>query len=511
MKKMIKWMLVLTLILSLVAVGTIACGDDDEDTPTPAPAATTPAPAATTPAPAATTPAPAGDEELTIESSIGDLLDNPDTEALLRKCVGDELIDNPAFSAAFGMDLVTVAPMSQGRITDETVQCVKDGLAALAAGGAPAATIDPSKSTYKIGAILSTTGRGSALGIPEENTAKMMADQVNAAGGINGHKLEVVIYDDATDSEKALTLTTRLIEQDKVLAILGPTVTGSSLAIINTVNQAKIPNVSCAASIDIVTPVADRYWVFKTPQTEREVVAEIYYYLQQKGMTKVALLTDTTAFGAGGKKYLESEASKYGITIVDNQTFNAADTSTESQLIHIKGTSAQAVVNWSTDKEGAMVARDMKTLKMSIPLFCSHGIANPAFIEQAGDAANGVIFPAGKLLVVDSVPASDSQKAVLDKYKADYEGKFGAGTINTFGGHMYDAFQMVTMALKKMPEGLSSQDARAFIRGELEKTTNFVGISGVFTMSSEDHLGMAPGSLAMIQIVDGDWTVAPAP
>lgn len=376
----------------------------------------------------------------------------------------------------------------------------------------PTATGEPTaqpKKAYKIGAVLSLTGPASHLGEPEGNTAEMMEEQINAAGGINGHELDMIVYDDETSAEKCATLTTRLIEQDNVLAIVGPTTSGNSLAIIDLVTNAEIPLVSCAASVNIVTPVEERYWVFKTPQTDKEAVAEIYAYMEEKGIKKVALITDTSGFGAGGRDILVSDAADYGIEIVDNQTFNSGDPSMEAQLTHIKGTDAEAVICWATDKESATVAIDMQTLNMDIPLYCSHGIANRAFIEQAGDAANGVIFPAGKLLAIDSVPDSDPQKDVLVQYKSDYESRYGEGTVNTFGGHLYDALSMIVIALEKMPEGLSTAEARAFIRDELEKIDSFAGTGGVFTMSPQDHLGMAPGSLAMLQIVDGEWTLAP--
>jgi len=361
-------------------------------------------------------------------------------------------------------------------------------------------------SVYKVGALFSTTGSQSNLGVPEENTVEMLVEKINADGGINGHPLEVIIYNDETDSTKCATLANKLIEQDQVLAIIGPTGTGNSMAIIDTVTTAEIPLVSCAAGASIVTPVEDRYWIFKTPQTDKQVVTEIYIYLQSINISKVAIITSTSGFGQGGKTYLESEAATYGITLVDNQTFGSDDTSMISQLTHIKGTDAEAVICWDTDKASAVVAKDMQTLQFEIPLFCSHGIANPGFITGAGDAANGVIFPAGKLLVVDEIPASDPQKDVLTSYRDEYEALYGEGTINTFGGHAYDALYMVVEALEDMEEGLSLAESRAAIRDGLEQITGFVGISGIFTMSPEDHLGMQPGSLALIEIVDGGYT-----
>lgn len=362
------------------------------------------------------------------------------------------------------------------------------------------------KEAYKIGAIFSTTGGNANLGVPEENTVDMIVDKINAEGGINGHPLEVIVYNDETDAAKTATLATKLIEQDQVLAIIGSTGTGQTMAMLDAVTTAEIPLVSCAAGIGIVEPVADRYWVFKTPQADRDVVHELYQHMESIGITKIAIITSTSGYGASGRNFLISEADDYGITLVDDQTFASSDTSMQSQLTHIKGTDAEAVICWDTDQASAVVAKDMQTLQFEIPLYCSHGIANPGFLSTAGDAANGVIISAGKLLIVDDLPDSDPQKEVLASYKEEYEAEYGEGTINTFGGHAYDALYMIVEVLEDMDEDLSLVDARAAIRDGLEQITDFVGISGVFTMSSTNHLGMHPGSLVMIEIVDGEWT-----
>lgn len=361
------------------------------------------------------------------------------------------------------------------------------------------------KEAYKVGALLSVTGPASGLGVPEKQTIEMMVEQINDDGGINGHPLEVIIYDTETNAEKAVTLATRLIEQDKVLAIIGPTISGNSLAIIETVTAAEIPLVSCAASTKIIEPVEERFWVFKTPQTDKAAVTEIYTVMEERGTTKVALITDTSGFGAAGRAILIADAPDYGITIVDDQTFDSSDTSMQSQLTHIKGADAEAIICWATDKESAIVAKDVQTLQMDITLFASHGIANQDFIDNAGDAANGVIFPAGKLLVLDDLPASDPQYDVLTQYKEDFEAYTGA-TVSTFGGHAYDALSMVVIALEDLDDDLDLAEARAAIRDGIEGIKNFAGTGGVFTMSATDHLGMAPGSLAVIEIIDGTWT-----
>lgn len=363
--------------------------------------------------------------------------------------------------------------------------------------------------SYVIGAIFSTTGAFSNLGVPERNTVMMMRDQINANGGINDRPLEIVFYNDESETSRCATLATRLIEQDKVLAIVGPSATGPTLGIKDIVTQAEIPLISCAAHKGIITPIEESYWVFKTPQNDQDAIHEIYSYLEAEGITKIALLTDTSGFGASGRGYLISEADLFGLTIVEDETFSTGDPSMEAQVTKIRGSDAQAVVSWATDKESAQVARDMKAQDMTIPLFCSHGVANRAFLESAGDAANGVMFPAGKLLVCDQLPDTDPQKEVLVTYRDAYEALHGAGSSSTFGGHAYDALMMIIMALERLGDdmdGKSLAEARQMLRDEIEKTENFAGTGGIFTMSPTDHLGMAPDPFVMIKVVEGEWT-----
>ncbi|MDA8218463.1 MAG: ABC transporter substrate-binding protein [Dehalococcoidales bacterium] len=320
---------------------------------------------------------------------------------------------------------------------------------------------------------------------------------MNANGGINGRDVKVVVYDTESDETKAVTLAKRLIEQDKVLAIIGPSSTGESMALVDTVQKAQIPLVSCAASAQIVQPV--KPWVFKTPQSDSLAVGEIYNYLKAKGQTKIALLTAAGGFGTTGKAALEKAAPDAGIQIVTAETFGDQDTDMTVQLTKIRGTDAQAIVVWGTNPGPAIIAKNAKQLGITLPIINSHGIANQKFIELAGDAANGVVFPAGKLLVANDLPDSDPQKAVLQSYAKEFQAKYGKGA-DTFGGHAYDALSMVAQAIK------NGADTSAKIRDELEKVDGFVGTGGVFHMSAQEHNGLGEGSFVMVKIVDGKWT-----
>ncbi|HQO35168.1 MAG TPA: ABC transporter substrate-binding protein [bacterium] len=350
----------------------------------------------------------------------------------------------------------------------------------------------------KIGAVFAITGPASFLGEPERNTAMMIADEVNKAGGINGRQIELVIYDTVGDDTQTVLAVNKLIKQDKVIAIIGPSRSGTTMAAIPVVEAAQIPLISCAAAVEIVKPV--KKWVFKTPQTDSECAVRIFEHMQSKGIKKVALITGTTAFGDAGRKQLKICAEKMGIEIVADETYGAKDTDMTAQLTKIKGTDAQAVVNWEIVPGQSIVPKNMKQLGMTIPLYHSHGFGNVKYIKQAGDAAEGIICPAGALLAVDSLPDEHPCKEVLAKYKKDYETRFG-GDVSTFGGHAYDALWLVIDALRAVGPD------KAKIRDYLENKKDFIGTAGVFNFSPEDHNGLTKEAFQMLVVKDGKFTL----
>lgn len=291
------------------------------------------------------------------------------------------------------------------------------------------------KATYKIGGIFAITGPASFLGEPERNSMELLAEQINAQGGVNGHPIELVIYDTEGDATKAVLNTNKLIEKDKVLAIVGPSRSGTTLAVVPIVERAQVPLISCAASVKITTPV--KSWVFKTPQTDVMAVAKIYEYMKGQGVQKIAILTVGNAFGASGRQQLLQQASDYGYEIVADERFGPKDTDMTPQLTKIRTLKPEAIICWGTNPGPAVIAKNMRQLAIKIPLYQSHGVASKKFIQLAGEAANGIILPTGKILVADVLPDTDPQKPTLLKYIADYEAKYKIA-VSGFGGYAWD-------------------------------------------------------------------------
>jgi len=362
---------------------------------------------------------------------------------------------------------------------------------------------------YKIGVFFSVTGPASSLGVPERDTAQMIVEQVNAAGGIKGpdgqmHPLEVVMEDDQTDAAEAVLIVKKLIEEENVPVIVGGTASGISIAVVDTITESEVPFISNAASSAIIQPVEERHWIFKTPQTNQPVAEVQGDWMKANGITKIASFGANNGFGADSMQALKQVAEEQGIEIVWEGTFEPGDTDFSAQLTQIAGTDAQAVIAHATPAEGAPLTVQYRDLGLEIPIVHNHGIGNQAFIDLAGDAAEGVLFPIGKLLVVDDLPADDPQKDVLTQYIADYTDYTGGSTPSTFGGHAWDSMTMAVMALQAVgPDPVA-------IRDYLEGIQDFAGISGVFNTSAEDHNGIGKETLVLVKIKDGTWEyVAP--
>lgn len=369
------------------------------------------------------------------------------------------------------------------------------GLAGLSAGRAAAA--EP----IKIGTFLSVTGPASFLGVPELKTLRMYIADINKGGGVLGRQLELIHYDVGLDSKKAQTAVKRLIENDKVDVIVGGSTTGTTMAVVPTVERAGIPFISLAGAVVIIEPV--KKWVFKTPHTDRMACAKIFGDMQKRGIKKVGMISGTGGFGKSMRGQCKALAPSYGVEVVADETYGRKDTDMTPQLTKIKNAAGvQAVLNPGFGQGPAIVTKNYKQLGIKVPLYQSHSVASKKYIELAGTAANGVRLPASALIVADQLPANDPQKPVVTGYKAKYEKATGSA-VSTFGGHAYDGLQLALAAMAR-----AGSTDKEKVRAEIEKTSGYVGTGGIVHMASEDHLGLALSAFHMLEIRNGEWVLS---
>jgi branched-chain amino acid transport system substrate-binding protein len=354
--------------------------------------------------------------------------------------------------------------------------------------------------TLKVGALFSVTGPASFLGEPEKNTLELLVKEANAKGGLKANKIELFVYDTQGDATKAVQLATKLIKNDKVSVIIGPSTTGETMAVIPLVEKEQIPLISCAAGIKITDPV--KKWVFKTPANDHVAAEKILNYMTKQKQKSVALLTVSDSFGSSGREQLKALAAKKGFAVVADEVYGPKDTDMTAQLTKIKGTKAEAIICWGTNPGPAVITRNVKQLGIKIPLYQSHGVASKKYIELAGaDAAEGVTLPAGKLAVYDKLKKNDPQFKLLKDYDQAYKKAYGVEA-STFGGYAYDGFELLANAVAKA--GTSPEQ----IRNGIEQAKKTVGASGVFTMSPSDHNGLDLSAFEMVKVHKGDWTIA---
>ncbi|MBU4302275.1 MAG: ABC transporter substrate-binding protein [Actinobacteria bacterium] len=354
------------------------------------------------------------------------------------------------------------------------------------------------KSVYKIGAVLSLTGPALPLGQPEQRSLMLLEEKINEEGGIDGHPVSFLIRDDESEPAKANTAVTKLINQENVAAIIGGSTTGSTLAMAKVCEKSRVPQVCCAAGTKITQPVKE--YVFRTPPSDAMAIEKLLGYLEYDlKVKKIAVLHDANAYGTGGADELESKCGDYGIVVVARDNYGSTDTNMIGQLTKIQGTDAEAVVVWGTNPGPASIAKNMKELNMTIPFVGSHGIANKKFIELAGEAANGVVFPAGRLLIPSSIPEGSEWRKAVEEFSKEYKDKYDM-EIDTFAAHGWDAGLIITEAMKE-----AGTDGEK-LNEQIEKTRNLVGIDGAYNYSPKDHDGLSVDDLIMIKIENGEWT-----
>lgn len=378
---------------------------------------------------------------------------------------------------------------------------LRNSLPKLMAAAAFIVAASAAHAEIKIGAVLSVTGPASFLGDPEKKTLEMYVADINAKGGVNGEKINLIVYDDAGNPNQARTFGTRLIEQDQVDALLAGSTTATTMAIIPLAEDAKVPFINFAGAVQAVSPA--KPYIFKTPHTDLMACEKIFEDLKKRGLTKIAMISGKDAFGASMQQQCMTVNKKYGIDVIHQETYGPGDTDMTPQLTNIKGTAGiQAVVNPGFGQGPAIVTRNYKQLDIKVPLYESHGVGSKQYIDLAGTAADGVRLPAAALLVAEKLPDSDPQKRVVVDYKTTYEKNTGQ-PVSTFGGHAYDGLMILVDAMKRA----KSAD-KAKVRDAIEATKNFMGTGGVVNMSATDHLGLDLTAFRMLEIKNGDWSLA---
>ena len=383
---------------------------------------------------------------------------------------------------------------------------VRFGVLALAAllivPAAPPRLAGAAAEPYVIGATVSESGPGATLGRPEADSIQMAVDEINKAGGVQGHPLQVTILDDESNATTAVNNTRKLLDQH-VAAIIGSSLTQTSLAMVPLATQAKVPMISLASSAQVIQPIADRQWIFKMPITDFHVAQSMQEYMRAKKMTKVAVIYRNDDYGKTGLSHFQDAGKRFGFDVVDAEAIDARASDATTQLTKIKAANPQAVVAWTTLPSANVIIKGYRELGISVPIFYSDGAATGVFPQQAGAALDGAFIASTKINVASYLPANDPQKKLLTHYISAFESGYPKDApVSIFGGFGYDSVYVLKGALERAK---STEGEK--LRQALEHT-DYTGVTGTFRMSGGDHNGLSVFSLVLTRVAGGKFTIA---
>lgn len=355
------------------------------------------------------------------------------------------------------------------------------------------------KRPYKIGSVFSLTGSGALLGERMKTTAEMMVEDINKKGGINGHPVKLIVYDAASDVTKAVAATNRLITQDEVDIISGAgNMSGISLAMKPIAMRYGVPMISNAGARGIVEPIDKSKWAFKSHLTDKEVIGRAIDYWKSKGITRVAMLSDTSGFGTSARDELKLQAPDAGINVVAWEEFDMGANDLVPQLTRIRAANPEVVLCWTVAPSGVVFMKNARQLGMQQTLMHGFGYVVPKYMQMAGDAAEGAVLVSLRFPVGRQLSDSDPTKKVILNYIAEHKAKYGSEP-DVYGAEAYDGMLMAFKAL----EAANSFDKEK-IRAALERL-EFVGTNGLYRFGSDKHYGLQKQDAVVMEWRNGDW------
>lgn len=362
------------------------------------------------------------------------------------------------------------------------------------------------KPELRIGAVVAMTGPASALGVPAKNAIDLLQEQLANDASLP-FTVKFITYDDASDPTKAVNSVRKLVTEDRAHVVICCSTTPASMAILDVIAQAKVPNISLALGQSVIEPVKERHWVFKTPSTDQLQIATLVDDMVKRGARKVAFLGLEDSFGEGGWVAMQSVAKQKAVDIVAAERFSRTDTNFTPQALKVRQANPQAVYIHAIPPSSALVHQALRRVGYSGPIYHSGGSANSAFLSIGKKDVDGALLGTTPVLIYGDLPSGNPLKPVIAKFAALYEKRFNIPKVDIFPGQAWDAGNIAVQAgVDAVKSGVKSDDLEAFraaLRDKIEATKDFVGVGGIFNYTPDDHLGL-DGRSTFIAVVKND-------
>ncbi len=362
----------------------------------------------------------------------------------------------------------------------------------------------PARADITVGAVLSLTGPAASLGIPERNTIELLPRTMA------GQPVRWVVLDDASDTTAAVRAVRKLVDEERVDVILGPSNTPNSLAVLDA--AAGTPTVSLAGSSSVIEPPEGaRRWAFKLTPTERIATGQVAEHMAAAGIRTFASIGFANSFGDGYINAMEAEAAARGVQPLLQVRYNLTDTSLTPQALRLIQARPDAIFVAGSGTPGVAPMIELRARGYAGPIYTNQGIANPDALRVGGRALDGTRFSAVPVLVAEQLPDSAPVKASALAYVRAYEANYGSGSRSLFGAILWDAFFLANagaeVAIKQAQPG--TPEFRLALRNAMEHVRGLAGAQAVFNLTPTDHSGAEASTQVMVEVRDGGYRMLP--
>lgn len=368
-----------------------------------------------------------------------------------------------------------------------------------AAALAFALAVPPALAEIRIGLMVSATGPTSAIGIPQRNTGEILPRSVG------GEAVRYFSLEDGGDTTRAVQNVKKLIQEDHVDAIIGPSTTPNAFAILDVIAEARVPLLATVGSSSVIEPLdAKRRWVFKTTQNDDLIASALIRHMVKHGVHTVGFIGFSDPYGDNWLKVFRALGEKAGVRVAAVERYGRTDASVTGQVLRLLAAKPDAILIAAVGGPAVLPEATLREQGYAQPIYQTHAVATQAFIQLGKDKVEGTILAAGPMLVIDEIPDSNPTKRVAEAYIGKYEKAFGAKPA-TFGANVWDAGilleRAIPAALKHAKPG--TEGFRIALRDALESEKDVVGCQGVFNMSASNHNGMDDRARVLVTIRDG--------
>jgi branched-chain amino acid transport system substrate-binding protein len=364
-----------------------------------------------------------------------------------------------------------------------------------------AALATPAQSQVKIGVIASATGPTAVVGLPQRNTVPLLPTKV---GDLT---VEYVSMDDASDPNQTVTLFKKMISEDKIDALIGPTGSPNAMSLIQFAADSGTPVLAPVGAASVVLPMTEqKKWIFKTTQNDDIIAQALVKNMVDNGVKTAGFLGFNDAYGESWLSVFKELADANNIKIVATERYVRSDTSVTGQALKIYAAKPDVVLVAGTGAAAVLPQVTLVKQGYKGQVYQTHGAALPAFLSLGGEQVEGTILAASLMLVLPEIEDSNPAKPIAQDYIQRYTERYGQAPA-TFGANVYDAGLLLEKAI---PEAASkakpgTPEFRSALRDALEQTRDLVATQGVYTMSPEDHSGFDERGRELITVRNGQW------